>query len=95
MKEDNDRKQATLDRDDGENYQKISMIMTEMGYKMNQVSARNYVNRIMKKFVEALIDEYDIIVSDDRAESIARSSEFQMAMFEVLEAIEGERRRSQ
>lgn len=78
--------------DDGVNYRDISATLTEMGYKMNHSSARNYVLRTMKKFAEAYAKHYDKRVSPERVEDIARSPGFQSAMAEILQALESERR---
>lgn len=74
--------------DDGVNYRDIADTMTEIGYKMNHSSARNYVLRVMRKFAEAIVDQYGINVSDDRLDDIARSPMFQSGISELLHDIE-------
>lgn len=87
-----DRGYATVTSDDGVNYREISDMMTELGYPMNHSSARNYVIRIMKKFIETLANEYNIEVSNDRIEQIAKSPAFQHGIADLLQTIENERR---
>ena len=52
-----DRGYATVATDEGVNYREIADTMTELGFPMNHSSARNYVLRVMRKFVDAFADE--------------------------------------
>ena len=79
---------ATVSNDEGVNYREISDMMTEIGFKMNHSSARNYVLRVMRKFVEALVDKWDLEVEPDKIDVIAKSPQFQQAIYEVLQQIE-------
>ena len=79
---------STSALDDGVNYRNIADLMSEMGFQMNHSSARNYVLRVMKKFVEALCEKWNIQVNEDRVKNIAQSSNFQQGMFELLHVIE-------
>lgn len=79
---------ATVSNDEGVNYREISDMMTEIGFKMNHSSARNYVLRVMRKFVEALVDKWDLQVEPDKIDVIAKSPQFQQAIYEVLQQIE-------
>jgi hypothetical protein len=78
--------------DDGVNYRDIADTMTEIGYKMNHSSARNYVLRVMKKFAEAITDQYGIAMSDEGLENVARSPMFQSGIAELLQDIEAVRK---
>lgn len=82
---------ATVNDDDGVNYRNISDILTEMGYKMNHSSARNYVIRVMRKFARAYAEHFDKELDDERLEEIVRLPEFQSAIAEVLHTVESER----
>lgn len=84
---------ATVTEDSGENYREIAAIMTELGFPMNHSSARNYVIRIMSKFVEAYAKEYDAVLTVDKVHDIAKNPEFQESIAEILRTIELERRR--
>ena len=86
-------KYATVTEDSGENYREIATIMTELGYPMNHSSARNYVIRIMSKFVEAFAHEYDTALTANKVHSIAKDPAFQESIAEILRMIELERRR--
>lgn len=83
---------ATVVDNDGINYREIADTMTELGFPMNHSSARNYVIRVMKKFAEAFVDAYDIDVTDDRINVIAKSPEFQHNVADLLHVVEAERR---
>jgi hypothetical protein len=74
--------------DDGVNYRDIADTMTEIGYTMNHSSARNYVLRVMRKFAEAVVNQYGIDVSDSKIDVIARSPMFQSGIAELLQDIE-------
>jgi len=78
--------------DDGVNYRDIADTMTEIGYKMNHSSARNYVLRVMKKFAEAIVEQYGIDVTDESLNNIARSPMFQSGIADVLQDIESLRK---
>ena len=83
---------ATVSEDDGVNYRDIAETMTEMGFGMNHSSARNYVLRVMKKFVEALNEKWDLNLSDKKIEEITKSPDFQQGIAEILYSIEGKRK---
>ncbi|NBO99901.1 MAG: hypothetical protein EBU90_07200 [Proteobacteria bacterium] len=74
--------------DDGVNYRDIADTMTEIGYTMNHSSARNYVLRVMKKFAEAIVDQYGIKMSEEGLDRVAKSPMFQSGIAEVLQDIE-------
>ena len=82
---------ATVSNDEGVNYREISDMMTEIGFKMNHSSARNYVLRVMRKFVEALVDKWDLEVEPEKIDVIAKSPQFQQAIYEVLQQIEAQK----
>lgn len=87
-----DRGYATVTEDEGINYREIAETMTELGYSMNHSSARNYVLRVMRKFVSAYTDWWDVQLNDKQAEEIAKSPLFQQGIAEILHAIESQRR---
>ena len=78
--------------DDGVNYRDIADTMTEIGYKMNHSSARNYVLRVMRKFAEAITDQYGVNMSDEGLENVARSPMCQSGIAELLQDIEAVRK---
>lgn len=83
---------ATVSEEEGVNYREISDMMSEIGFKMNHSSARNYVLRVMKKFVEALVDNWDLEIPPERLDAIAKSPQFQQAIYEILLQIEAQRK---
>jgi len=78
--------------DDGVNYRDIADTMSEIGYKMNHSSARNYVLRVMRKFAYAIVDQYGIKMSDEKLNDVARSPMFQSGIAELLQDIESFRK---
>lgn len=78
--------------DDGVNYRDIADTMTEIGYRMNHSSARNYVLRVMKKFAEAVVKHHGISVTDEKLDAIARSPMFQSGIAELLQDVEAVRK---
>lgn len=83
---------ATVSCDDGVNYREIADTMSELGYPMNHSSARNYVLRVMKKFAARIISEYDLQVSQDKLDEIAKSPSFQSGITDILHTLESRRR---
>lgn len=81
---------ATVSDDEGINYREIASTMTDIGYKMNHSSARNYVLRVMKKFAEAVIQEWSIDVPEEKLEEIVKTPQFQQAICEILQLIDSE-----
>lgn len=90
-----DRGYATVVEEDGINYREIADTMTELGFSMNHSSARNYVLRVMRKFVSALAESFDIDLDEQRIDDLAKSPDFQHRMAEVLLTVEMERRAEQ
>lgn len=82
---------ATVTDDEGVNYREIALTMTDIGYKMNHSSARNYVLRVMRKFADAVIDEWDLDVPEERMHHIVKTHQFQQAICEILQLIESEK----
>jgi len=82
---------ATLHKDDGVNYREIAATMTELGFPMNHSSARNHLVRVMIKFLDAIVEEYEMTIDIDPNE-IVKSPQFQQGMREILSALEAERR---
>lgn len=79
---------ATVSEDEGVNYREIAATMTDIGYKMNHSSARNYVLRVMRKFAAAVIEEWDIDVPEENLDVIIKTPQFQQAICELLQTIE-------
>jgi hypothetical protein len=82
---------ATID-EAGINYRDIADTMTNIGYKMNHSSARNYVLRVMRKFADAIIDEYEIEMNEDTLDNVIKSPLFQNGIADLLQDIEAIRR---
>lgn len=83
---------ATVSEDDGVNYREIAAMMSEIGYKMNHSSVRNYVLRIMHKFAQAMIEEWDLKVSNEKIISITKTPQFQETICEILQLIDADER---
>lgn len=81
---------STVMDDDGVNYREIAAVLSEMGYKMNHSSARNYILRIMRRFADEIVSEWDINVSDEQLLKIVKIPQFQQAICEILQMIEAE-----
>jgi len=81
---------ATVTFDEGVNYREIAETMTEIGFKMNHSSARNYVLRVMRKFADALCESWDIDLSEPELDRLVKSPTFQKAICEILQEFEEE-----
>jgi Ni,Fe-hydrogenase maturation factor len=81
---------ATVAFDEGVNYREIADTMTEIGFKMNHSSARNYVLRVMKKFADAIVESWDLDVPEHKLEKVVKSPKFQQAICDILQTIESE-----
>lgn len=79
---------ATVTLDEGVNYREIADMMTEIGFKMNHSSARNYVLRVMRKFADAIVDGWNLEVPEHSREKIVKSPQFQQAICSILQSIE-------
>ena len=66
--------------------------MTDIGYKMNHSSARNYVLRVMRKFAVAITDQHGVNMSDEGLDNVSRSPMFQSGISELLQDIEAVRK---
>ena len=87
-----DRGYATVATEDGDNYRDIAETLTAMGYPMNHSSARNYVLRVMREFVNAYSESMDLDMTEDEKNEVAKSPQFQQALAERLQLIETMRR---
>lgn len=85
---------ATVAVDDGINYRVIADTMTELGFSMNHSSARNYVLRVMRKFVKAFTTGWGIDLTEEKLNEVAKSPAFQYGIAELLQTVELERRRA-
>jgi len=90
MKKEKKTLYATVAVDEGVNYREIADMMSEIGFKMNHSSARNYVLRVMKKFADAIVDSWDLEVPDHKIEKIVKSPKFQQAICDILQTLESE-----
>lgn len=88
MKLKNSSSYATVVNNDGINYREIADTMSSIGFKMNHSSARNYVLRVMRKFATAIIDDWDISVTEERLETIIKTPQFQQGICDILQIIE-------
>lgn len=86
---------ATVTDDDGINYRSIAETMTELGFKMNHSSARNYMLRVMKKFAQAIIPMLGRSVSESEVDRIIKDPNFQQGIADILHVIESERRQTE
>lgn len=82
---------ATVIDDDGVNYREIADIMSEIGFIMNHSSARNYVIRVMTKFAEEFVKEWNVNLSDEKIKTIASSPQFQNVISDMLHNLEATR----
>ena len=80
-----DRGYATIVDVDGCNYRNISEKMTELGFKMNHSSARNYVLRAMNKFATHLASAHGIKLTEVQRDQMIRSPNFQSAVRDLLQ----------
>lgn len=87
-----DRGYATVADDEGVNYREIAETMTDLGFIMNHSSARNHVLRVMRKFVHALADGWDVNMDDRKVDEISKDPAFQQGIADVLHVIESRRR---
>ena len=83
---------ATVATDEGVNYRDIADTMTELGFTMNHSSARNYIIRVMCKFVTAFMREYNLDFNETNLNEIARSPSFQHGIADLLHVLEDDRR---
>lgn len=82
---------ASISETDGVNYRDIAEVMSDIGFKMNHSSARNYVLRVMSKFVREVASQWDVDLTDEEIVRIAKSPQFQQGICEVLHSIEAQR----
>lgn len=87
-----DRGYATVAEDEGVNYREIADTMTELGFEMNHSSARNYVLRVMRKFVKAFTKDMKLDLDEQRIDEIAKDPNFQHGVADLLHVVEAQRR---
>ena len=92
MKHSKESSYSTVVQEDGVNYREIADMMSEIGFKMQHSSARNYVLRIMRKFADAITNEWDINIPEDKMEKIIKSPQFQQAICDILQTIEAQKK---
>ena len=83
---------ATVIEDEGVNYREIADIMSEIGFIMNHSSARNYVLRVMTKFVEAFDKEWGWEMNSEKIKTVAASPQFQNVIADLLHNLEATRK---
>ncbi len=76
-----------LQINDEKNYRDIAETMTKSGYQMNHSSVRNYVIRIMRKFVSAYVEKNNIVVPPGKLDDIAESHLFHQGIADVLHSM--------
>lgn len=81
------KKYATVFDDEGIDYRLISIAMSNAGWKMNHTSVRNYVLRAMMKFAEAYAEKFDIVLTQQAIQSIAKDVRFQSAISDMLQNV--------
>ncbi|NBW06444.1 MAG: hypothetical protein EBR82_00280 [Caulobacteraceae bacterium] len=79
--------------DEGVNYREIASMMTEIGFKMNHSSARNYVLRVMKKFAEAINKEWNLEIHPTKLDKIVKTPQFQSAICDILQTLDAHEKR--
>jgi len=77
---------------DNIDYRQIAKTMSALGFKMKHSSVRNYVIRLMKRFVEAYTCNLNVTMTDEQMTEIAKSPEFQKSMSEILAIVEDHRK---
>lgn len=87
-----ERGYATVAEDEGVNYREIADTMTEMGFSMNHSSARNYVLRVMRKFVKFYAKQWKLELDEQRIDEIAKDPGFQHGVADLLHIVEAQRR---
>ena len=78
---------ATVADEEGVNYRDIADTMSNLGFNMNHSSARNYVLRVMRKFVEAYAMEWGVALGDVDIDEIAKSPMFQTGVADILHSL--------
>ena len=81
------KKNIFINEINGLEYRKIANIMTSSGFKMNHSSVRNYINRGCIKIIDYYANENNIKLSKESVYEIAKSKEFQDALYNVLKEI--------
>lgn len=87
VKKSSARGYATVADEEGVNYRDIADTMTLLGFTMNHSSARNYVLRVMRKFVAAYAEEWGIALGDVDIDEIAKSPTFQAGVADILHTL--------
>lgn len=78
---------ATVADEEGVNYRDIADTMTLLSFPMNHSSARNYVLRVMRKFVAAYAEMWGIELGDVDIDEIAKSPTFQAGVADTLHSL--------
>lgn len=78
---------ATVVEEEGINYREIAEMMSDIGFRMNHSSARNYVLRTMRKFADAIDYEWDLGLTETKKDQLAKSPQFQQAISDILQML--------
>lgn len=78
---------ATVVEEEGINYREIAEMMSEIGFRMNHSSARNYVLRTMRKFADAIDCEWNLCLTETKKDQLAKSPQFQQAISDILQML--------
>lgn len=81
------KKNIFINEVNGLEYKNIANIMTNSGYKMNHSSVRNHINRGCIKIIDHYANINNIKLSKENIYEIAKSKEFQDALYNVLKEI--------
>lgn len=68
----------------GLSYKEISNIMTSSGHKMNHSSVRHHVLKGFGKIAKKMADYHDLNYTQEKISEIAKSTEFQHAVIDLL-----------
>ena len=84
---------ATVDKDlGGLDYRRIASKMTDMGFSMNHAGARQVFLGAMIAIASKICQEYDLSLTSEQVESLARRPQFQMAIAQVVHNLHEEQK---
>ena len=75
---------------DGMDYRAISNVMTSNGYKMNHATARNVLLSAMRTIAHEVLLSTGEEVSLEKADSVARSPNFQSGVADMMSDLDSE-----
>lgn len=74
---------ATID-ESGMDYRKISKELQKFGYDIGHSSVRNDILKSMKKIAKILSRRYNMSLSDDQLDQLAKDPNFQQSVGDIL-----------